>query len=380
MGPLDGVKVVELSGVGPAPFCAMLLSDMGAEVVRVDRTEPVELGVPIDPRFDLTRRGRRSAAIDLKTPAGIATLRRLVQRADVLIEGFRPGVLERLGIGPEACLDLNPRLVFGRATGWGQDGPLARAAGHDINYIALAGVLGAIGPAEGPPIPPLNLVGDYGGGGLYLAFGILCALLEARSSGRGQVVDAGMVDCAASLMTSTYAQHAAGTWQASRGSNVVDGGAPWYSAYETADGAFVCIGAIEPRFYADLLRRIGIADEPLPGQYDRAGWPLLRRRFAEVFKTRSRDAWSAILEGTDACYAPVLSLLEAPRHEHNLARQTFREVDGVLQPSPAPRFSRTAPEVRRGPALPGQHTDEVLTEWGFAPDELKALRRAGAIR
>jgi alpha-methylacyl-CoA racemase len=379
MGPLAGVRIIELAGVGPAPFCAMLLSDMGAEVIRVDRVESAELGVPIEPRLDLTRRGRRSAAVDLKTADGIAVVKRLVQRADALIEGFRPGVLERLGLGPEVCLALNRRLVYGRVTGWGREGPLAHAAGHDINYIALAGVLGAIGEQGGPPVPPLNLVGDYGGGGLYLAFGIVCALLEAQTSGLGQIVDAAMVDCAASLLTSAYAQIAAGTWQTARGSNMLDGGAPWYGAYETADGGFVCVGAIEPRFYAELLRRIGIGDESLPAQYDRAGWPLLRKRFADVFKTRTRDEWAAILESTDACFAPVLSLLEAPRHPHNVARKTFVEVEGVLQPGPAPRFSRTMAEVRRGSSAPGQDTDAVLAEWGFAPDELSGLRKAGVI-
>jgi alpha-methylacyl-CoA racemase len=379
MGPLSGLKVVELAGIGPAPFCAMLLSDMGAEVLRVDRTEAVDLGVPIDPRLDLLNRGRRSAALDLKTPAGVAVLKRLVAQADALIEGFRPGVLERLGLGPDQCFAVNPRLVLGRVTGWGQEGPLARSAGHDINYIALAGALGLIGPKDGPPVPPLNLVGDYGGGALYLAFGVVCALLEARTSGVGQVVDAAMVDCVASLLTSAYAQLAGGGWIADRAANLLDGGAPWYAAYETADGGFVCVGAIEPRFYAELLRRIGIADEPLPDQHDRAGWPRLRQRFTEVFKGQTRDAWIAALEGTDACFAPVLSLAEAPRHPHNAARGTFVEVDGITQPGPAPRFSRTKPALRRGPALRGEHTEEVLADWGFAAEELATLRQAGVI-
>ena len=380
MGPLKGIRVVELAGIGPAPFCAMLLSAMGAEVLRIDRTEATDLGVRIDPRFNLLNRGRRSAAIDLKLPEGLATAKRLVAQADVLIEGFRPGVTERLGLGPEACLRLNPRLVYGRVTGWGQDGPLAAAAGHDINYIALAGVLAAMGTKGGPPVPPLNLIGDYGGGALYLAFGIVCALLEARVSGHGQVVDAAMVDCAASLMTSIFGHDAGGGWTDARGSNITDGGAPWYGAYETSDGAFVSIGAIEPKFYAELLRLLGLAGESLPPQHDRSGWPALRERFAEVLKRRTREEWRTVLEGTEACFAPVLSVREAPLHPHNVARGTFIEVDGVTQPGPAPRFSRTAPEVRSGPALPGQHTDAVLADWGFAREELAALRTAGAIR
>jgi len=379
MGPLSGTKVVELAGIGPAPFCAMLLSDMGADVVRIDRTEDADLGVRIDPRFNLLNRGRRSAAIDLKKPEGLAAAKRLVAQAEVLIEGFRPGVTERLGLGPDDCFQLNPRLVYGRVTGWGQDGPLAKAAGHDINYIALAGVLGAVGPKEGPPIPPLNLIGDYGGGALYLAFGVVCALLESRISGRGQVVDATMVDCAASLLTGTFSQLANGTWTDARWSNALDGGAPWYGAYETKDRAYVAIGAIEPKFYAELLRRLGLANERLPDQHDRAGWPRLRERFAAVFKTKTRAEWGAILEGTDTCFAPVLSLAEATRHPHNVARRTFVEVDGVVQPGPAPRFSRTEPRVQRGPALRGEHTDEVLAEWGFGDDELAMLRRTGAI-
>lgn len=380
MGPLTGVKVVELAGIGPAPFCAMLFSDMGADVLRVDRTEAVDLGVRVEPRFNLLNRGRRSAAINLKKPEGVATVKRLVSQADVLIEGFRPGVTERLGLGPEVCFALNPRLVYGRVTGWGREGPLASTAGHDINYIALAGVLAAIGPKNGPPAPPLNLVADYGGGALYLAFGIVCALLEARGSGAGQVVDATMVDCAASLMTSVFSQLAADTWIDARGSNALDGGAPWYSAYEAADGGYVSIGAIEPKFYGELLRLLGLKDEPLPSQHDRAGWPRLRERFARVFKTKTRAEWCNILEGSDACFAPILSLHEAVRHPHNRARETFVEVDGVTQPGPAPRFSRTKPSIRSGPALRGEHTDQVLMAWGFSRDELDLLRAVDAIR
>lgn len=379
MGPLSGLRVVELAGIGPAPFCAMLLADMGADVLRVDRTEPVDLGVRVDPRFNLLLRGRRSAAIDLKRPDGLAAAKRLVSRADVLIEGFRPGVTERLGLGPADCLALNPRLVYGRVTGWGQDGPLSQAAGHDIDYIALAGALGAIGPRDGAPVPPLNLVADFGGGALYLAFGVLCAVLEARASGKGQVVDAAMVDCVASLLTSTFSQAAAGTWTDARGSNALDGGAPWYAVYETADGKYVAIGAIEPKFYAELLRLVGIDPASLPAQHDRAGWPVLRERLARAFRGKTRDEWCAVLEGTDACFAPVLGLAEAPHHRHNRERRTFVEVDGVTQPAPAPRFSRTPGAVRSGPALPGQHTDEALLAWGFSRTELASLRASGAI-
>ena len=363
MGPLTGIRVLELAGVGPAPFCAMLLSDMGADVVRIDRPDPVDLGVPIDERFDLLRRGRRSVVLDLKSAAGLDTAKHLVAKADILIEGFRPGVMERLGLGPDACLASNPRLVYGRVTGWGQDGPLASAVGHDTDYIAVAGVLGAIGPEGGAPVPPLNLVGDFGGGALYLAFGVVCALLEARASGNGQVVDAAMVDCAASLNTGAYAQLANGTWTDARGSNALDGGAPWYSAYETADGEYVCVGAIEPRFYAELLSRLGLAGEDLPAQHDRGGWPRLRERFAGAFRTKTRAEWQALLEGTDACFAPVLSLAEAAAHPHNVARGTFVSVDGVLQPGPAPRFSRTRAEIHSGPMQPGHGGEDALRDW-----------------
>ncbi len=379
MGPLEGVRVVELAGIGPGPFCAMLLSDMGANVLRVDRIAAVDQGPRMDPQFSLLNRGRRSVAIDLKNPQGLAAARVLIRRADVLIEGFRPGVTERLGLGSDDCLALNPKLIYGRVTGWGQDGPLAHSAGHDINYIALTGVLDSIGPKEGPPIPPLNLVGDFGGGALYLAFGILCALVEREKSGRGQVVDAAMVDGAASLITGAYGQIAAGTWIGARASNIVDGGAPWYSVYQAADGKYICIGAIEGRFYAELLRLTGMTAEDLPDQHDRAGWPRLRARFAEVFKTKTQAEWRRILEGTDACFAPVLTLREAPEHPHNKARNTFIEIDGVIQPGPAPRFSRTVPGIPRGPAKRGQHTDEALQDWGFTADQIEELRRSAAL-
>jgi alpha-methylacyl-CoA racemase len=378
-GPLAGIRVVEMEGIGPAPFCAMMLSDMGADVLRVDRTEAADLGLAGDPRANLLARGRRSVAVDLKRPEGVGVVKRLAREADALIEGFRPGVMERLGLGPDECLALNPRLVYGRMTGWGQEGPMARAAGHDINYIALAGVLDAIGRRGAPPTPPLNLVGDFGGGGMYLAFGVACALLEARRSGRGQVVDAAMVDGAASLATGIFGLRADGLWRDERGANVLDSGAPWYDVYETRDGKHVAIGSIERKFYAELLRLTGLAGEALPAQHDRAGWAELRRRLAEVFRSRTRDEWSAIMEGSDVCFAPVLSMAEAPAHPHNRARGTFVEVDGVVQPAPAPRFSRSKPAIQGPPARRGEHTEAALGDWGFSTEEIAALRARGAI-
>ena len=379
MGPLKGIRIVEIAGVGPGPFCAMMLADMGAEVIRVDRVEPIELGIDKAPRYELLNRGRRSVAIDLKRPDGVEAVRRLAGRADGLIEGFRPGVMERLGLGPEPCLAANPRLVYGRVTGWGQDGPLAGAAGHDINYIALAGALGAIGRAGEKPVPPLNLVGDFGGGGMLLAFGIACGVIEARASGRGQVVDAAMIDGAALLMMMIVGLRAGELWSDRRGENVLDGGAPWYDAYETADGGYVTIGAIEGRFYAQLLDRLGLAGEALPAQNDRAGWPRLRERFAAVLRTRTRDEWCSRLEGSDVCFAPVLTIGEAPRHPHHRARGAFVDIDGIVQPAPAPRFSRTAPDVPAGAPAPGADTDAVLRDWGFADAEIARLRESGAI-
>ncbi len=380
MGPLDGIKVVEIAGIGPGPFCAMLLADMGAEVLRVDRTAESGLGVAMPPRLNLLNRGRRSVAVDMKTPQGIDTVLRLAEGADALIEGFRPGVAERLGIGPDACLGRNPRLIYGRMTGWGQDGPLAHAAGHDINYIALSGALHAIGPHGGKPVPPLNLVGDFGGGALYLAFGIACALIEARRSGLGQVVDAAMVDGAASLMTLFYGLKAGGQWQDRRGANLLDGAAPFYDTYETRDGGYVAIGSIEPKFYAELLRLTGLEDAGLPTQMDFGKWPEIKVRLAEAFRSRTRDEWCRIMEGSEGCFAPVLSLDEAPAHAHNRDRGTFVEIDGVVQPAPAPRFSRTPGAVQGPPPKPGEHNDAALADWGFADEEIAALRRAGAIK
>ena len=379
MGPLAGYKVVELAGIGPGPMCAMLLSDMGAEVLRVDRVQSSGLGIGQPAKFSLLNRGRRSVAIDMKKPEGVEAVLRLVEQADALIEGFRPGVTERLGLGPDVCQARNPKLVYGRMTGWGQDGPLAGAAGHDMNYIALIGALHSIGTAGGPPVPPLNLVGDFGGGALYLAFGITCGLLEAQKSGQGQVVDAAMVDGAASLMTAIYGMNAMGMWSANRGENILDTGAHFYQVYETKDGKYVSIASIEAKFYAELLERTGLDGADLPEQMDRASWPEQNRRFADVFKTKTRDEWCAIMEGSDICFAPVLSLDEAPAHPHIKARGTFVEVDGVIQPAPAPRFSRTRGEIQRPPAARGEHTDAALADWGFSADDIARLHEVEAV-
>jgi len=374
-GPLATLRVLEIASRGPGPFAAMLLADMGADVLRIDRPDPVNSEPP--PEFDVLNRGRRSAMIDLKKSAGVATLLRLVERADVLMEGFRPGVAERLGFGPDVCAGRNPRLVFGRVTGWGQDGPYAAMAGHDIDYIALTGVLSAIGGTGSAPVPPLNLVGDYAGGAIF-AFGLLCAVLEARDSGRGQIVDTAMVDTTSLLAAHVHALIAAGRWRSERGTNLLDGGAPFYSVYETVDGRFMAVGALEEKFYDELVRRLGLRD--LPPRGDRANWPALRQRFATAFGARTQREWTAIFDGSDACVAPILSFDEAAAHPHNVARGTFTEFASVRQPAPAPRLSRTPTRVRSAPPLPGQHTSEVLADWGYAPGEIDDLRRAGAIR
>lgn len=380
MGPLSGVKVIEIAGIGPGPFAAMMLADMGADVVRVERASVVIGGDPDNPPGDVMNRGRRSIGVDLKSPQGVELLLDLVASADALVEGFRPGVCERLGIGPDVCLDRNPRLVFGRMTGWGQSGPMAQRAGHDINYIALAGALEPIGRVGEPPVPPLNLVGDFGGGGMLLAFGVVCALVEARSSGRGQVVDAAMVDGAAVLTTMFAGMRAMGVWNDERGTNMLDTGAHFYEVYETSDHKYVSVGAIESQFYAELLERLGLGDdETMPSQGDQDRWPELKERFAAIFATRTRDEWAAIFEGSDACVAPVLSMLEAPGHPHNIERDTFVERNGIVQPAPAPRFSRTPAGISRPPAFPGQHTDEILAEAGLDPDRIAELRSAGVI-
>ncbi|HWV80258.1 MAG TPA: CaiB/BaiF CoA-transferase family protein [Hyphomicrobiaceae bacterium] len=380
MGPLKGVRIIEMAGIGPAPFCGMMLSDMGAEVIRVDRSDGADLGLPgREPRFEVLHRGRQSVAVDVKSEAGRDIVRRLVKDADALIEGFRPGVMERLGLGPQALWEVNPRLVFGRMTGFGQDGPMAPRAGHDINYIALSGALHAIGHKDGPPIPPLNLVGDFGGGGMLLAFGVLCGILEARTSGKGQVVDAAMVDGASLLMAGIYGFLAGGMWKDERGENILDTGAPWYGVYETKDGKWVSIGSIEKRFYADLLERLGIAGEDLPKQYDRARWPALAKRFAEVFKTRTRDEWCAVFADSDACFAPVLAMKEVAAHPHNAARATFVERDGVVQPAPGPRFSRTPPEIAGPAKAAGADSEAVLKAAGYTPSEIAAFIEAGVV-
>jgi alpha-methylacyl-CoA racemase len=378
-GPLTGVKVLEIAGIGPGPFCGMLLADMGADVLRVDRLQANDLGLPVEPKFDIMSRGRRSIALDLKQSASIQTVLEIAARADALIEGFRPGVTERLGLGPEHCLARNPRLVYGRITGWGQDGPLAQAAGHDINYIALSGALHAIGRRGEAPVPPLNLVGDFGGGGMVLAFGIACALFEARASGKGQVIDAAMCEGAASLMAMFYGRFAAGHWRDQRGVNVLDTGAPWYDAFETADGKHVAIGSIEGRFYGELLQRLGLDPAALPGQFEFARWPELRAAFAAAFKRKTRDEWCREMEGTDVCFAPVLSLTEAPQHAHNRARGAFVDIDGVTQPAPAPRFSRTPGAVARSAPRRGEGGAQALADWGFGTTEIEAFRARGAL-
>ena len=363
MGPLQGYRIVEIAGIGPTQFCGMLLADMGAQLIRIDRREDADVGVAIPSRYNLMNRSRPAIRVDLKDPQGAALVRRLCRRADALFEGFRPGVMERLGLGPEDCMAVNERLVYGRMTGWGQDGPLADNVGHDGNYTAISGALSAIGTAAGPPSIPLNLVADFGGGGAYLAIGLLAALLEAARSGRGQVVDAAMVDGAASLMTLFYGLHAGGLWRDERASNLLDGGAPFYRAYRTADNEYVIVCAIERRFFRTLLERLGIDDVDAGDQHDRARWPRQIERFEAVFATRTRDEWCELLEDTDACFAPVLSLSEAPQHAHNRARNTFVEIDGVLQPAPAPRFSRTP--SRAEPARTDVDVGEALRAWGL---------------
>ena len=379
MGPLQGFRVIEMAGIGPAPFCAMMLADMGAEVIRVDRREKADLGLERQPRFEVFNRGRKSVAVDVKSKAGVDVVKRLAGDADALIEGFRPGVMERLGLGPAELEKVSPRLVYGRMTGWGQDGPMAQRAGHDINYIALAGVLAHLGRAGEPPVHPLNLIGDYGGGGMYLAFGVVCAMLDAQRSGRGQVVDVAMVDGAASLMGMMHGMMSEGIFSERRGTNMLDSGAPWYDCYETKDGRFVSIGSIERRFYADLLVRLGLDKEKLPAQHDRSGWPALRARFTAVFKSRTQAEWDRVFEGSDACYAPVLTMSEAARHPHIAARRTIVTRNGVQQPAPAPRFSRTPPEMGGEPRDPGADTREVLAGFGFGEAEIARLVADGVV-
>ena len=377
-GPLSGIKVVEIAGIGPGPFAAMMLADMGADVVRVDRAQAVT-GNFDRQNLEILNRGRRSIGVDLKHPDGVETVMKLVEQADALVEGFRPGVADRLGIGPDACLARNPRLVYGRMTGWGQEGPYAQAAGHDINYIALAGSLAHFGRAGAKPTPPINLVGDFGGGGMLMAFGVACALVEAGRSGRGQVIDAAMVDGAAALMAMVWGFQALGIWGPA-GTNILDTGAPFYDTYETSDGKYISLGSLEPQFYAELITRLGLSDEvELSGQMDNSTWPDLRDRFTTLFLTKTRDEWCQVLEMTDVCFAPVLTMTEAAEHPHLKARGTIVVENGVMQPAPAPRFSRTPGSIQRPPAWPGEHTDELLADWGFTSTDIQRLREDGAI-
>lgn len=378
-GPLEGIRLIELAGLGPAPFAGMMLADAGADIIRIDRINRAVYPPNQEAHVDLMNRGRRSVAVDLKNPEGVELVLRLVEHADGLMEGFRPGVAERIGLGPDACLARNPTLVYGRMTGWGQEGPMAQAAGHDIDYIALAGALEPIGRAGERPLPPLNLVGDFGGGGMLLAFGMLAAVISAQRTGSGQVVDAAMVDGAASLMTMTYTLRAAGMWPGPRGTNLLDTGAHFYEVYKTADGGYMAVGAIESQFYAELIRLLGLEGEELPAQMDRDAWPGMKERFARLFASKTRAEWEAVFDGTDACVAPVLSMSEAPEHPHNRFRETFTEVAGVVQPSPSPRFTRTPGSIRTPPPQPGQYGDEALAEWGLTGEEISDLRSARAI-
>lgn len=379
MGPLAGIRIIEMAGIGPAPFAAMMLSDMGAEVIRIDRK-----GRPEANEFDVLKnggflnRGRRSIALDLKKAQAVSALLDLVASADAVLEGFRPGVMERLGLGPLACLARNPALVYGRITGWGQSGPLAPAAGHDINYIALTGALHAIGKAEAP-VPPLNMVGDFGGGAMFVAFGMVCALLEARTSGQGQVVDAAMTDGAALLLAMQYSFKSMGHWNSTRESNLLDGGAPFYGTYRCADGKWLAVGAIEPRFHDVLIDKLGLSLEAFAVRWNPEHWPHLRQLLIETFLTRTRSQWCAELEGSDACVAPVLDMDEAPVHPHNLARQTFVRHAEVIQPAPAPRFSRTPAQIQRPPPVPGEHSEDILSDWGFCSERIDLLKACGAL-
>ena len=370
MGPLTGIKVIEMAAIGPVPFCAMMLSDMGAEVIRIDRLSQKGSGSSANVLY----RGRKSVAFDLKNSIALDSTLRLSDQADVILEGFRPGVMERLGLGPEVCLERNPKLIYGRMTGWGQSGPLSHAAGHDINYISIAGALGSMGYADRPPAPPLNLIGDFGGGAMYLLAGILAAIVERNSSGKGQVVDAAMTDGTASLLSPFYGLMAMGMWSTERYSNRLDGGAFYYGSYECSDGKYISLGSLEPQFYALLLEKCGITDETFKEQSDQEAWPIKREKMEALFKTKTQQEWCGILEGTDVCFAPVLNLKEAPDHPHNKTRQTFVKVQGVTQPAPAPRFSRTQGKIQSPAVLTGENTEEVLSDWGFSDSEISSLK------
>jgi len=379
MGPLQGLTIIEIAGLGPGPFAAMLLADMGANVIRVERPGGSVFAAAHNPKLDLLNRNKRCICINLKEAAGVDTVLTLIEQADALLEGNRPGVMERLGLGPDVCLARNPALVYGRMTGWGQEGPMARAAGHDINYIALSGALHPIGRAGEKPAIPLNLVGDFGGGGLMLAYGMVCALLEAKSSGAGQVVDAAMIDGAATLMASTFAANQVGFWSDERGTNLLDSGSHFYEVYETADGKYISLGSIEPQFYAALLEKLGDDAKYFEQQFDSANWPVMKERMATIIKRKTRDEWDRVFEGADACYAPVLSMSEVRHHPHHQARGTFIDDGEVWQPAPAPRFSRTPGEVRSCAATIGQHTEEILREFGFTDEQITARLESGAI-
>lgn len=381
-GPLAGYRIVEIAGIGPGPFAAMMLADMGAEVIRVERTQAVRGPAPDEPHYDVLLRGRRNIAIDLKRSDGLETLLGLIEHADALIEGFRPGVMERLGIGPDICLQRNPKLVFGRMTGWGQQGPYSMAAGHDINYIALAGALAHFARAGEAPVPPLNMVGDFGGGGMFLAYGVVCALLEAQKSGEGQVIDAAMVDGVAVLMSMFWAFRQVEHFNENEpGTNLLDTGAHFYDVYQCADGKYVSIGSIEPQFYALLLDKTGLTNDPaFATQMDSSQWPALKVRLAEVMGTKTSHEWCTLMEGTDICFAPVLTMSQAAQHPHNVERKMFIDIAGVKQPAPAPRFSRTPNAAPTPPAHPGQHSREILADWGFAELDIESLLASGVVK
>ena len=375
MGPLKGLKIIEMAGIGPGPFCGMVLADLGAEIIRVDRASAIGTGSKKEP----SNRGKKSIAVDLKAKEGVEVVLKLVETADAIFEGFRPGVMERLGIGPEVCLARNDRIVFGRMTGWGQEGPLANAAGHDINYISLSGALAAIGRPGSPPVPPLNLIGDFGGGGMLLALGLVAALLESKESKQGQVVDAAMTDGSALLMTMIYSMQSSGMWKTTMGSNLLDGGSHFYDTYECKDGKFISIGSIEPQFYALLCQIAELDEKVFSKQMSRDLWPEQKEEIKKVFLKKTRDEWCELMEGTDVCFAPVLDMSEAPQHPHNKERKTFIDLEGVTQPAPAPRFSRTEPEVVSSPSIVGEHTNEVLSSIGLSEEDISTLKTSGAV-
>ena len=375
MGPLKGLKIIEMAGIGPGPFCGMVLADLGAEIIRVDRASAIGTGS----KQDAANRGKKSIAVDLKSEEGVEVVLKLVETADAIFEGFRPGVMERLGLGPDVCSKRNERIVFGRMTGWGQEGPLANAAGHDINYISLTGALAAIGRPGSPPVPPLNLIGDFGGGGMLLALGLVAALLESKESKKGQVVDAAMTDGSALLMTMIYTMQSSGVWKTSMGSNLLDGGSHFYDTYECKDGKFISIGSIEPQFYALLCQIADLDEEVFGKQMSRDSWPEQKEVITKIFLNKTRDEWCDLMEGTDVCFAPVLDMSEAPKHPHNIERKTFIDLEGVTQPAPAPRFSRTEPEVVSSPSIVGEHTNEVLSSIGLSDEDISSLKTSGAV-